>query len=125
VQKAGCLAEHGIESVVQAAELAGMAVVDARRAVGEDLDTEPKEQRDRHAEAQRPVHEVAPSGLDDHVQEEVATEVDGGPPRLRRRQEGERDGAVKDLRRVHDEEHAEPAHLGRGRAAHVPADGWS
>ena len=88
-----------------------MATLDARRAVGEDLGTEPCEQRDRHADARRPVQEVAPSGLIDHENEDIAAEIDGGPPRLRCRQKGERDGAAQDLRRVHDEEHAEAAHL--------------
>ena len=36
-----CLAERGVEGVVQATELEGVAQVDARRAVGEDLDSEP------------------------------------------------------------------------------------
>ena len=70
---------------MQAAELDGVAEVDARRAVGEDLLNEPCEQGQQHAEARHPAHEVAPSGLVDHQQEEVAAEVDGGPPRLRRR----------------------------------------
>ncbi len=54
-----------------------MAAVDACRAVGVDLLTEPTEQQHRHAEARRPPLEVAPGGLVDHVQEEVAAEVEG------------------------------------------------
>jgi hypothetical protein len=92
-----CLAEQSVEGVVQAAELKGMAEVGASRAVGEDLDSESCEQGQRHAEARHPVQKVAPGGLDDHQQEEVAAEVDGSPPRLRREEQRERDGAVQDL----------------------------
>ncbi len=81
--------------------------------------------RQRHADARHPVHDVAPSGLVDLVQEEVAADVDGSPPRPCRDEQRERAGAAHDLRRVHDEEHAEAARPGRGRVAHVPADEWS
>ena len=120
-----CLAERNVEEEVQAAELLRMAELDARRAVGEDLATEPCDQRERQAQARHPVQEIAPGGLNDHQQEEVAAEVDGGPPRLRRNEQRERDGAAQDLRRVHDKEHAKPTRLGSGRVAHVPAGKWS
>ncbi len=84
VRRADCLAKHGVEDVVQAAKLEGMAHMGARCAVSEDLDTEPCEQRERHADARRPVQEIAPDSLVDHQHEEVDAEVDGSPPPLRR-----------------------------------------
>jgi hypothetical protein len=90
----GCLAEHGAQEVVQATKLDGMPVVDARRAVGEDLLKKPCKQRDRHANARPPPHEVTPSNFVGHQQEEVAAEVDDAPPRLCCKEQREHDGAV-------------------------------
>ncbi len=138
-----------------------MAKMDARRAVGEKLHIKPSEKRQGHAGCRRPVQHVVPGALVHHKQEEVATEVDGGPPPLGREEQREHRGALEDLRvhrtacrcacilthaiqcvaygawrlhaynttadavldlrRVHDEEHAEAARLGRGHVAHVPA----
>jgi hypothetical protein len=46
-----CLADHGVEGVVHATEVDGMAHMGARRAVSEDLLKKPYEQRQWQPEA--------------------------------------------------------------------------
>jgi hypothetical protein len=95
--------------------------MDTGGAVGEDLDEEPSEQRERHAEGRRPVQDVPPKGLVPDHNQKVADEVHRRQPAPRRCEQRERGGPQQDLHEVHDEEHAEAARLRRGRVAHVPA----
>jgi hypothetical protein len=94
--------------------------LDAGGAVGEDLGDEPIQQRERHAKAWHPVHDVPPNGLVRDQHQKVADEVHRGQPAPRRCEQRDGGGPQQDLREVHDEEHAEAARLRRGRVAHVP-----
>jgi hypothetical protein len=104
-----CLAKEGIEAVVQAAEIDGVSELGTGSTISKDLDAEPKQQRERHAEARRPPQDVPPKGLVRDEHQKVADEVHRGPPALRRCEQRERGGPQRDLREMHDEEHAETA----------------
>ena len=117
----GNLAKRSVERVVQPAEHAGMAGLDARRAVREDLFNNPDGNREENVHARHPEQQVALHRLGDQIQHKVGAEVHRGKPALRHDEERHNDGTVQHLRRVEREEEAEAACLGRGRGAHKAA----
>jgi hypothetical protein len=78
--------------------------VRARRTIGEHLETEPNEQRERYPSLRQPVENVAPRSLGDQKHEKVEAEVHRREPALRHDKEGHHDGAVQHLRRVEHEQ---------------------
>ena len=98
-----------------------MAELHTSGAVGEDLNTEPKEQRERYPSVRHPVENVAPRSLNDKKHDKVGAEVHRREPALRHDEEGHHDGAVEHVRRVEHEQQAEAARLGRRSRAHEAA----